>query len=192
MFKYIIDQDLTLKPLEFKDAEELFNLSDRSRAHLQTWLPWIHETESVQDTKEYIQYCMNRYAENNGWTICILYKNKIAGIVDFHQLDWMNNKASIGYWMGSEYAGKGLLTRSCKVIFDYAFKQMGMNRIEIRAAEENVKSRAVPERLGFEQEGIIRDAAFLYDRHVNHVVYGMLEKDWMMAETSGGGVYESK
>ncbi|KHE72815.1 GNAT family N-acetyltransferase [Halobacillus sp. BBL2006] len=179
MFTYKVDEELTLKMIEYRDAEELFALSDQSREHLGTWLPWIHFTESVEDTKKFIHGCLQRYADNDGQTICIMYKGKIAGVIDFHEMNWNHNKTSIGYWMGVDYKGLGLLTRSCKVLFDHAFKDLGLNRIEIRAAEENVKSRAVPERLGFVQEGIIRDAANMYGTYVNHVVYGMVKSEWM-------------
>lgn len=178
MFLHKIDEDLALKRIEHTDAEELFELSDRSREHLGTWLPWIHFTESPDDTKTFIQSCLRRYAENDGETVCIMYKGKIAGVIDFHELNWSHKRTSIGYWMGVDYKGLGLLTRSCEVLFDYAFKQLGLNRIEIRAAEENLKSRAVPERLGFVQEGIIRDAADMYGNYVNHVVYGMVSREW--------------
>jgi ribosomal-protein-serine acetyltransferase len=179
MFTYKVDEELSLKLIEYKDAEELYALSDRSRNHLGTWLPWIHFTESVEDTKKFIKGCLQRYADNNGQTICIMYKGKIAGVIDFHEMNWSHNKTSIGYWMGIDYKGLGLLTRSCKVLFDHAFNDLGLNRIEIRAAEENVKSRAVPERLGFVQEGIIRDAAKMYGKYVNHVIYGMVASEWL-------------
>jgi ribosomal-protein-serine acetyltransferase len=53
-----------------------------------------------------------------------------------------------------------------------------MHKVEIRAASGNKKSRAVPERLGFKQEGCIRQAEWLYDHYVDHVVYGMLDLEW--------------
>ncbi|SDP27509.1 GNAT family N-acetyltransferase [Halobacillus aidingensis] len=182
MFEHRIDEELSLKMIDHRDAEELFELSDRSRDHIRTWLPWIHFTKEVEDTRNYIKMSLRRYAENNGLTVCILYKGNIAGVIDFHEIDEKNRVTSIGYWMGSDYKGKGLLTRSCRVLFDYAFETLGMNRIEIRAASENKKSRGVPERLGFMQEGVIRQAARLYDEYTDHVVYGMLKEDWVKKE----------
>lgn len=179
LFIYTVDDQLSLKLIGHEDAEELFQLSDQSRDHLRTWLPWIDFTKTVEDTQGFIKSSLKRYAENNGWTVCILWEGRIAGIVDFHELDYNNKRTSIGYWMGEEFKGRGLLTRACRELFDYAFHTLGMNRIEIRAAEQNVKSRAVPERLGFVQEGLIRSAALLYDEYTDHVVYGMLKKDWV-------------
>ncbi|RWZ58129.1 N-acetyltransferase [Halobacillus fulvus] len=178
MFTYSIDKELSLKLLAYEDAEELYELSDRSREHLQTWLPWIHATKSPSDTHQFIKSALKRYAENDGLTVCIVYRGKIAGTIDLHQLDWSNKKTSVGYWIGDEYKGQGLLTRSCQALFAHVFKNLGMNRIEIRADVRNTKSRAVPERLGFVQEGIIRQAAMLYGRPSDHAVYGMLAEDW--------------
>ncbi|MGV2620573.1 UNVERIFIED_CONTAM: GNAT family protein [Halobacillus marinus] len=178
MFIHKVDEQLSLKLIGFEDAEELYELSDRSREHIRTWLPWVDYTKSPEDTRKYIQGCLESYADNNGLTVCLLESGKIAGILGFHEYDWGNKKASVGYWMGTDFKGRGLLTRACRALFNYAFKELGLNRIEIRAAEGNIKSRAVPERLGFVQEGIIRDAALLYGNYTNHVVYGMLSKDW--------------
>lgn len=183
MFVHKIDEELSLKMIDHRDAEELFELSDRSRDHIRTWLPWINFTKEVEDTRNYIKYSLKRYAENDGLTICVLSHGKIAGVVDFHEIDDKNKVTSIGYWMGEEYKGRGLLTRACRFLFSYAFDELGMNRIEIRAATENVKSRGVPERLGFRQEGIIRQAAKLYDEYTDHAVYGMLKSEWNKASS---------
>lgn len=74
--------------------------------------------------------------------------------------------------------GKGLMTKACETLVRHAFEDLGLNRVEIRAAVDNRKSRAIPERLGFQQEGVLRDAEWLYDRYADLVVYAMLAKDW--------------
>jgi ribosomal-protein-serine acetyltransferase len=70
------------------------------------------------------------------------------------------------------------MTRSCRAIITYLFNELKLNRVEIRAAEFNMKSRSVPERLGFVQEGIVRQEEWINDHYVDHVIYGMLAKDW--------------
>lgn len=56
--------------------------------------------------------------------------------------------------------------------------ELKLNRVEIRAGVHNLKSRAIPERLGFINEGTIRQAEWLYDCYIDHVIYGILESDW--------------
>ncbi|MBA2871009.1 RimJ/RimL family protein N-acetyltransferase [Anoxybacillus calidus] len=87
-------------------------------------------------------------------------------------------QASVNY-ITEEAQGKGIVTKSVKAILDYVFRELGLNRVEIRCGVHNKKSRAIPERLGFVQEGIIRDGEWLYDHFHDLVVYSMLAKDWL-------------
>ena len=57
-------------------------------------------------------------------------------------------------------------------------RELQLNRIEIRAAIGNVKSQAIPEKLGFAKEGCVREAEWLYDHYVDHIIYGMLKSDF--------------
>jgi ribosomal-protein-serine acetyltransferase len=66
------------------------------------------------------------------------------------------------------------MTRAVKALIDHAFGELGLHRVEIRAAAENRRSRAIPERLGFEQEGILREAERVGERYQDLVVYGLL------------------
>ena len=58
-------------------------------------------------------------------------------------------------------------------------RRVHINRIELNAATENERSRAVAKRLGFLQEGILRDAEWLDDHYVDHAVYSLLKRDWV-------------
>ena len=70
------------------------------------------------------------------------------------------------------------MTKACRALIRYAFEQLQLNRVEIRVAVGNYKSRAIPERLGLVKEGMIREAEWLYDHFVDHIVYGVLAKEW--------------
>ncbi|MNV95651.1 putative ribosomal N-acetyltransferase YdaF [compost metagenome] len=72
------------------------------------------------------------------------------------------------------------MTSACRVFIDYAMLEMELNRVEIRCATENLSSRAIPERLGFVLEGIVREAEKLPSGYVHHAVYGMLRREWNM------------
>jgi ribosomal-protein-serine acetyltransferase len=178
MFYFIVDEDIQLRLLEQKYTEQLFLLTDKDRVYLREWLPWVDGTKSPEDTKNFIHHTLKEFANNNGFNTAILYKGKIVGCIGLHGIDWCNRKTSIGYWLSSEYQGKGIMTKSCRAIVNHVFNELQLNRVEIRAAECNKKSRAVPERLGFTQEGIVRSAEWLYDHFVDHVIYGMLRVEW--------------
>jgi ribosomal-protein-serine acetyltransferase len=71
------------------------------------------------------------------------------------------------------------MTKVVRALTDYALKELGLHKVEIRAAVGNKKSRSIPERLGFVNEGCIRQAEWLYDHYVDHVVYGILAEEWV-------------
>ncbi|MBT2606474.1 GNAT family N-acetyltransferase [Bacillus sp. ISL-53] len=178
MFIHKIDVELSLKLLELKDAERVFEITNQSREYLQEWLPWLDNTIKLEDTKGFINMSLKGFAENKGVNTVIMYKGQIVGVAGYNQINWSNKTAYIGYWLGEEYQGNGIMTRVAKALTDYAFIELKLDKVEIRVAEENKKSRGIPERLGFVNEGCIRQAEWLYDHYVDHIVYGMLAKDW--------------
>jgi ribosomal-protein-serine acetyltransferase len=182
MFTKVIDEHIHLRLLELRYAEELFQLVDQNRTYLRQWLPWLDRTKSPEDTKAFIQSGLKQFSENNGFQAGIFYNGQIVGCIGLHEIDWNNRKTAIGYWLSEHCQGKGIMTRACRAMIDYAVKDAGLNRVEIRAAEWNAKSRAIPERLGFVNEGITRQEEWLYDHYVDHVIYGMLAEDWKRRE----------
>ncbi|WP_174733211.1 GNAT family N-acetyltransferase [Mesobacillus harenae] len=178
MFIHKIDETISLKLIDFNDAERIFELTDKSRNYLREWLPWLDFTTKVEDTKEFIQNSLKGYAENKSLTTVVLFNGEIIGVAGFNTINWSNKTAYIGYWIGEEFQGNRIITKVAKGLADYAFSQLNLNKVEIRAAVENKKSRSIPERLGFVNEGRIRQAEWLYDHFVDHIVYGLLADEW--------------
>ncbi|OIJ15218.1 alanine acetyltransferase [Anaerobacillus arseniciselenatis] len=178
MFIHKIDDDISLKLIELRDGQRVYELTNHSRDYLKEWLPWLDATTKLEDTNEFIKFCLKGFAESNSLTTVILFKGEIVGIAGYNSINWSNKTAYIGYWLGEEYQGNGIVTKVVKALTGYAFNDLNLNKVEIRAAVENKKSRSIPERLNFTNEGCIRQAEWLYDHYVDHVIYGVLAEEW--------------
>jgi ribosomal-protein-serine acetyltransferase len=181
---YIRIDDVTeLKLLIEQDAPAIFHLIDTNRKHLRAWLPWIDYTQSVEDEKVFIRSTLAQYQEQRSITCTIWYKGEIAGTIGYHPFDWANRKVEIGYWLAAQFQGQGLMTKACQTMIAYAFKELRLNKVEIRCATSNTRSCAIPIRLGFTQEGIIRQAEWLYTHYVDLRLYGLLVDEWKQLQT---------
>ncbi|WP_010632855.1 GNAT family N-acetyltransferase [Sporolactobacillus vineae] len=173
-----IDEHVSLRLIDLKDAERIFELIDQSRDYLRKWLPWVDGTATAEDTKSFIKLSLRNHANGRGMDFVILLDGLIVGIAGINLINWTNKTAEIGYWLGEHYQGRGIMTKTASALTDYAFKQIMLNKVEIRAAAQNQKSRSIPERLGFKMEGCIRQAEWMYDHYVDHCIFGMLAAEW--------------
>lgn len=178
MFYYPIDEEISLKLITERDAEEIFQMIDSSRGYLREWLGWLDHSTSVEDTRRFIKSNLMRFVSKEGLDTAIVYKGKIVGKIGFNKINWANKTAYIGYMLDESHQGKGIMTRATKAIVDIAFNEYELNKVEIHVAEGNTKSRNIPMRLGFKQEGILRSVEWLYDHYVDHVIYGILKEEW--------------
>ncbi len=180
MLIHKIDEEVSLRMLNEDDAEEFYNLTISSKTYLKEWLGWLEYIESVEDTKANIRARLKGFAENGGYpkSFGIIYKGDIAGTIGFNDINKTNKIGIVGYWLGENFQGKGIMTKAFKTLIDYGFKELGLNRIEVSVAVENKKSRALPEQFGFIKEGKLRQAEWLYDHYVDHYIYGLLAEEW--------------
>lgn len=177
LIELTIDQDLVLKQLQLSDAPRLFELTDTNRLALQEWLPWLDFTKTVQDSENFIKGSLKKNVETGEFDLGIWYQGEMVGVIGIHDLSKLNRQASIGYWLAEAYQGNGIMTRANTALIKYLFESLKLHRIVIKAATGNSKSQAIPLRLGFSQEGIEREAGFLYDHYVDLQVFSLLESE---------------
>jgi ribosomal-protein-serine acetyltransferase len=168
-----------LRLLEESDADELYGVVDANRDHLAQWMPWASGERSPDDVLPFIRATRRQIADNNGLQTAIVDPTgAIVGMVGFHGVDWANGKTSIGYWLARDEQGRGTMTEAVRALVDHAFGTWGLNRVAVEAAVDNARSRAVPARLGFREEGVLREVERVDGRTLDHVVYSMLAADW--------------
>jgi ribosomal-protein-serine acetyltransferase len=177
MLRFELSDGSHLRLLEESDADELFALIDTARPYLSNWLPWAADQDR-EGTLEFIRLTRRQHADNTGLTVAIVCEGAIAGVVGLEPLDWTHRSTSIGYWLAAGYQRRGIMTRAVLALIEHAVDVWNLNRIEIRAAVGNARSRAIPQRLGFREEGILREAERVGGVYLDIVVYSLLASDW--------------
>jgi len=151
---------------------------EANRERLRRWLPWPDANRSVLDSRAFILRMRAQARAGSAQSFGLWWKERLVGVVAFVWIDPANHSAGIGYWLAQEAEGQGLMTAAVSALLRHGFRTLQLNRIEIRAGVRNLRSRAIPKRLGFRHEGTLRKVERLADRHVDHAVYGMLAEEW--------------
>ena len=178
VFRLKVDDEIEIRMLQEADTETVYALVDRNREHLGQWLIWVDRSNSPEVTRQFIKESRQSYENKESLSAGIWLKGELVGAIGVVRYDWYNRKLEIGYWVSSDQQGKGIVTRSVSAIIDDAFRNLGFNRVEIHCATGNKRSRAIPERLGFKQDGIMREASLLSSEFVDKVIYSLLASEW--------------
>jgi ribosomal-protein-serine acetyltransferase len=168
-----ISDEIILRTLQESHAQELFSLVDRNRAHLRAWLPWLDVTRSAADSVSFIRAQTSNAAREEEVPFGIFYRGCLAGVVGYNWIRSETQSCGLGYWLSETLQRRGIVTRAVRALARHAFERMGLRSVEIHVAVDNARSRAVARRLGFRQRGVRAQAEWLYDHHVDHVVYGL-------------------
>ena len=178
MFRLLVTDRIVLKRIEMSDAADIFQTIDSQRKYLGKWLPFVKFTNNVADTEQFVNSIQDVPIEDREYVFVIRFDNHFAGIIGFKSTDRDNKKTEIGYWLSKHYQKKGIITLSLKRLIQFAWEEMGMNRIQIRCATGNIPSKRIPQRMGFRLEGIERDGELLSgDVFTDLEVYSLLRRD---------------
>ena len=174
----IIDENIRLELTAEKHAEGLLDALNKSRQKLAEFLPWVDSMQSVDDFKHYLRNCEALHNEKKEVSFVIMFNDKIVGRIGLHHLNLQNKIGAIGYWLTEKAEKKGIITKSCKRLISFGFNEFDLNRIEIKCATTNSKSQAIPIKLNFFKEGILRQAELVNNKFLDLYVYSMLKQDW--------------
>ena len=173
-----IDNTLSLRLLQKSDGIDIFNTIDNEREYLGEWLPFVEKTKEVSFTQAFVDMSVDAPEEQREYTFTIRENDQFIGLIGFKSTDRMNRITEIGYWLSEKAQGKGIMTRAVKKLIAFAFEERGMNRIVIKCAVGNTKSKNIPKRLGFTYEGTERDGELLAGGIYTDIeVYSLLKRD---------------
>jgi ribosomal-protein-serine acetyltransferase len=177
-FEIKVNDKLFLKLPKLEDAESVFSVIDKDREHLKNWLVWIDKTVSVKDTENNIIARIKEFEDKKAAFFYVSYENKCIGSAGFVSLDNVNKNGEIAYWLIPEFEGRGIITDCVRVLIKYGFTELGLHHIKITCNSENIKSVAIPKRLGFTLEGTLRQESFRNGDYNDMLIFGLLKSEW--------------
>jgi len=186
MLSFNVDEHITLELPQMHHAEEITRVAVENKERLQRWMPWATENYDLRSSKAFIQRNLNGLADNGSFSLLVRYDGEMAGTIGFHERDRVNRSAHIGYWISKDFEGRGIMTRCCRALIDHLFDDLDLNRLQINCDVENARSRAIPERLGFEFEGVQRQAEWLNGAFHDWATYSVLRQDWTRKRIDNG------
>lgn len=173
-----VDDKISLEFLEEIHAASLFNLINNNRAYLKEWLPWVDSMRTVENTRNYIVNCIKQAEERTDFAYAILFDGNMVGRIGMHHINQQNKIGEIGYWLANGMQGRGIVTSCCTALINYGFDELGLNRIVIKCAVGNERSRAIAEKLDFKKEGILRQAEWVNGKFLDLYQFSLLREEW--------------
>lgn len=159
-------------------AEAVYRTVEPNREHLGRWLPWAWDCKGPEDIRAFIRQCLQWMAEGKMYLFYLWDGDEVIGSIDVHAVNLDHSTGGVGYWLSQAYTGRGIMTRAAQAIVDFAFGELGLNRVYLRCATGNHASCAIAERLGFQLEGILREEMRNRDHFDDMKLYAMLAREW--------------
>jgi len=160
---------ILLAPLRTEHAGAYAELIDESRAELGRWLPWVSHSHGPEDVRAFITTVDER--RERAATFGIVVDGAPAGMIELHEPSRALGLASVGYWLGTRFTGRGIMTKSLERFATFVFEAHGIHRLELYAAVDNVKSRRVAERAGFTFEALLRERLKFGEEYLDAALY---------------------
>lgn len=181
-----LDDVRALRQLTSGDLDELYALQLANREHLAPWMPWAERLDRNL-AAAFLAQSEQQAAREDGLQCAVTHSRRIVGVIGFHYVNRIHLSTSIGYWLAADVQGRGTMTLALTALVDHAFSAWGMHRVELQAAVDNARSRALAERVGFVHEGVLREAERFAGRYADLDVFSVLAPEWRLRHTATPG-----
>jgi ribosomal-protein-serine acetyltransferase len=181
LFSFPLANDAVLIPRTAAITDAYHDLLAANTERLGRWEPWAGKPPVLEETRSFLEASGRNWLDGSELPVAIAVQKggqwQLAGALSL-TVSRYSRSAEIGYWIGAEYEGRGLVTRAATAVLDQAFGPLGLDRVSLHTDPANERSRAVARRLGFVEEGLIRQGTAFPDERRDELVYGLLAGEW--------------
>ncbi len=176
----LVTERLVLRGLRPDDAPALFAIfSDLLVVRFWSGSPWTELAQASAEIGQAIANFQNGTAITFG--ITLRDSDELVGQIRLHQFFAQNRRCEIGYALAADHWGMGYGSEALHAVLGHAFHVLNLNRIEADIDPRNIASAKVLARMGFVEEGYLRERWLVNGEAADSVIYGLLRKDWVHA-----------
>ena len=166
--------DIRIRPYRVDDAAALQEAVIESLAELQPWMPWSHPGYSFEEARSWIEMQVAEFQQHTAFEFVIeTADGRYAGACGLNQIDEINSRANLGYWVRTSATRKGVATRAVCAIRDWAFQHTNLVRLEILVAVGNIASYRVAAKSGATLEGVLKKRLLLFGTHRDATMFSL-------------------
>ena len=172
------DGVVSLRPWREEDVDALVRCLD-GEEEIVRWLDAIPQPYRETEARAWVEHSSSAWQEGSSapFAVTDATTGDLVGSVGF---GWVGDRdehvGEVGYWMRRDVRGRGLTTRAVRLVSEWALRELGCGRLQLRADERNLPSQRVAEKAGFTREGVLRSVHFnaRQDRRVDFVMFSLL------------------
>jgi len=175
----LTDGSILVRPYCETDAELLYEAVRESIATVSAWLPWCHENYSIEESREFVS-SRQRASQGDEWYSFAVFEmetHRFLGGVGLNFINRVHQMANLGYWVRTSASGRGVATRATRLVARFGFEELGLHRIEIVAAVDNLASQRVAEKAGAVREGVLRKRLLIRGDSQDAILYSLIPED---------------
>ncbi len=170
-------EHLILRELRLDDAQDQFEYAQEDEiAGFGMWLPQKTLQENIDD----LQGALDAYAKGIAldWAVEHRADHKMIGRIQMGSYNVRDARADLGYAYNRLYWGRGYATEAARAILQFGFETLNLHRVGATVLPDNIGSIRVLGKLGFQREGVLRQAYSLRGPHEDLICYSILAPEW--------------
>jgi RimJ/RimL family protein N-acetyltransferase len=171
----LTDGVVTLRAHRMTDAPALAEAVRESIATVGRWQDWCHADYDTAAGESWIATCRQSWLMGDGCELLIVdaRTDRLLGGMGVNQRNREHRFANLGYWVRESAQGKGIARRAARLAIRFAFDSVGVTRLEVVVAHDNIPSRRTAERIGGKLEGMLRNRLYVKGSPVDAAMYSL-------------------
>jgi len=171
---------VTIRPYQASDVKPCFEAVQESINELSPWMWWCHSAYSLNDSRSWIESRPKAWEDGTEYSFAIMDSKdgSFLGGCGLNHINLTDRFSNLGYWVRTSRKRQGIASAATLLVAEFAFKELGLNRVEIVVATENKASIRVAEKIGALREGILRKRIVVRDNVYDAFIFSIISDDF--------------